>query len=176
MSIHLKQFVPSEVCLDCDGCCQFELPDTDWRAKLGMDEQESLDAVQQTDRDGYLNTCAHDDKHVCVYFNPKDHTCSVYDKRPFDCRLYPFVLSRVAEGIGVFMHLSCPHIQTMMNTKDIEAYTEYLKRFFNEHETQVFLLKNPEVVHDYTAYMNELQHLFTLPQFTVDVDGVIDRI
>lgn len=171
----LKQFVPSSVCLDCDGCCQFDQAQTDWRAKLGMDEQDALDVVRQTDHDGYLKTCRHGEKHCCVFFNPNDHTCQVYDRRPFDCRLYPFVLSSVPEGIGVFMHLSCPYIQTMMHTQDLEAYVAYLKRYFDDHDTQLFLLKNPEVVHDYRHYLSELQHVFTLKQFVVDVDGGIER-
>lgn len=175
MTLLLKQFVPSDVCLGCDGCCQFQQQGTDWRAKVGVEERDALDAATQIDHAGYLKTCAHGDQHRCVFFNPKTHHCAVYDRRPFDCQLYPFVLSRVPEGIGVYMHLSCPYVQTMLNTDALKNYVNYLKGFFDEYETQIFLLKNPEVVHDYQNYMDELTHLFTLRQFSIDVDGQIEK-
>ena len=43
--LNLKQFVPSEVCLKCKGCCRYKEADSAWRPKLGAGDQEGLAAL-----------------------------------------------------------------------------------------------------------------------------------
>ena len=40
--VSLKQFVPSEVCLKCNGCCRYKQADSVWRPKLGQKDQRHL--------------------------------------------------------------------------------------------------------------------------------------
>ena len=155
--MQIKQFVPSSVCLKCDGCCRFQLADSPWRPKTGQQE-----AVEGTEKAGYVKTVARDGRHQCVHFNHDDNTCGVYAKRPFECSLYPFVLSKSSRGIELFVHLACPYVQENQLKPEIRDYADYLKEFFNQPRTKTFLKNNSRLLHDYSPYKKELQHLFSI--------------
>ena len=157
MSLPLKQFVPSAVCLQCDGCCRFQLADSAWRPKVG--EQEIL---EEMDAAGYLKTIPVDDHHHCVFFNKSDHTCSVYERRPFECALYPFVLSKTPQGIKLCVHLACPYVQETETKQEFQDYQAYLKTFFKQPHTKDFLKNNSRLLHDYSKFDQELKFLFDI--------------
>lgn len=172
----MKAFVSSEVCLKCQGCCRFHDQNSDWRPRLGDEEQEILKSYNSVEANGYVKTCTHGDGYRCFHFNPHDNTCSVYDQRPFDCIFYPFLLSKIAEGIGVFAHLSCPYVQENLNTPYLDEYVAYLKDFFHQPDVQEFLLMNPSVIHDYQSYADEMMLVLTIPFYQCEVEGNIDAV
>src|ERR1700685_2495848 len=96
--ILLKQFVPSEVCLKCDGCCRYKSADSIWRPKLGADDRENLAALitasDVLDDQDYVKTIQNCGKHFCQFLNQADNTCGIYTKRPFECSFYPFIISQ----------------------------------------------------------------------------------
>ncbi len=162
----LKQFVPSEVCLQCDGCCRFKSADSPWRPKLGQGERAGLAATitagDWLDDDSHIKTLRQCGEDMCRFFNASDHTCQVYSARPFECALYPFVLSRSAAGIDVHAHLSCPYVQDTEALAAFEEYIGYLKNYFQSAAVQDFLKRNAGLVHDYSAFAPELRFLFTI--------------
>ena len=166
MISQLKQFVPSSVCLQCDGCCRFKSADSPWRPKLGTEEAKGLTTkitqADWLDDGGHIRTLRHCGQDLCRFFNPDDHTCKVYDNRPFECALYPFVLSRSAAGVEVYAHLSCPYIQDTEATAALDEYVGYLKQYFHTPPVKDFLERNASLVHDYSPFVTELQHLFTI--------------
>lgn len=153
----LKQFVPSSVCLQCDGCCRVELADSPWRPKVG--QQEIQDGVDQA---GYVKTIPQGDRHQCVFFNKTDNTCGIYGQRPFECALYPFVLSNSSRGLEMYMHLACPYVQQHQLSQELQEHAAYLKEFFSRPETKAYLKNNNRLLHDYTSHNQELQFLFTV--------------
>lgn len=164
--VSLKQFVPSEVCLKCDGCCRYKEPDSAWRPKLGMRDQASL-ADQITgnsvlDAQGYVKTIQACGKHFCRFLNRGDNTCGIYTKRPFECSLYPFLFSQTSDTVKVYAHLSCPYVQDHLPRTEFNAYVAYLKEFFHRAETKEFLSHNKAMFHDYSPYAPELLYLFDL--------------
>ncbi len=164
--LSLKQFVPSEVCLKCDGCCRYKEADSPWRPKLGMRDQESL-ADQITgdvvlDAQGYVKTIQTCGKHFCKFLNGADNTCGIYTKRPFECSLYPFIISKTPDAAKVYVHLSCPHVQDHLLRADFDAYVAYLKEFFHRADIRGFLSRNKAMFHDYSFYAPELMYLFDL--------------
>ena len=154
----LKQFVPSSVCLECQGCCRFQEPQSPWRPKVGQAETLAGD----TDVKGYLTTKPGDGCVYCRHFNPVDNTCGVYTIRPFECQLYPFILSKEDTGIKVYMHLACPHIQQSQGKEDLDQYTDYLKEFLNSVSSKEYLSNNQRLLHDYHIFQDELMFLFQL--------------
>ncbi len=157
MITSLKQFVPSSVCLKCDGCCRFNLNDSPWRPKVGEEE-----LAQGIDKEGYLQTIVQGNHHQCTFFNKKDNTCGVYSKRPFECALYPFIVSGHGGGVEVYMHLACPYIQDKESSPEIEEYVLYLRNFFEQPSTKSFLRSNSRLLHDYSAFKEELKFLFSV--------------
>ena len=157
MISQLKQFVPSNVCLKCDGCCRFQLSDSPWRPKVG--EQELKEGV---DPEGYLKTIPQGGHHQCTHFNQTDNTCGVYSKRPFECALYPFIISSSSRGVEVYVHLACPYVQENEIKPEMQEYILYLKNFLNQLPTKAFLTNNSRLLHDYTPFNNELKFLFRI--------------
>ncbi len=153
----IKQYVPSHVCLKCDGCCRFLLSESPWRPKVG--EQE---IVPQLDAQGFVKTVAAGEHQQCVFFNPSDNTCGVYQQRPFECSLYPFILSKTSQGIKMYVHLACPHIQDNEMNDDFQQHVDYLNTFFNQPQTKDFLQKNSRLLHDYSNFEPELRFLFNV--------------
>jgi len=166
IELSLKQFVPSEVCLKCNGCCRYKEADSAWRPKLGMKDQESLGnqitGNNVLDARSYINTIQVCGEHFCKFLNTGDNTCGIYNKRPFECLLYPFILSQTLEALKVYVHLSCPYVQDHLPRPQYEAYVAYLKEFFRRENIREFLLSNKSMFHDYSSYAPELLYLFDL--------------
>jgi len=164
--LSLKQFVPSEVCLQCDGCCRYKEADSIWRPKLGMRDQANLaDLITGNivlDSQGYVKTIQACGEHFCRFLNGADNTCGIYTKRPFECSLYPFIISQTPDAVKVYVHLSCPYVQDYLPRADFDAYVAYLKEFFRRAKTKEFLSRNKAMFHDYSPYASELLYLFDL--------------
>jgi len=166
IELSLKQFVPSDVCLKCDGCCRYKHADSIWRPKLGAEDQLSLGvlvtASDVLDERGYIKTIQNCGEHFCRFLKGADNTCGIYSKRPFECSLYPFIISQVQGFVKVYVHLSCPYVQDHLSRPDYDAHVEYLKGFFHRPEIRDFLYRNKAMFHDYSVYAPELLHLFDL--------------
>jgi len=177
--LSLKQFVPSEVCLKCRGCCRYKQADSPWRPKLGGRDRESLaDLITGSavlDAQAYINTIQACGEHLCRFLNGNDNTCGIYSRRPFECALYPFVLSQTTDAVKVYVHLSCPYVQDHLMNFDCQSrasenpdkagfneYVQYLKEFFRRADIREFLTGNKGMFHDYTPYALELLYLFDL--------------
>jgi len=165
----LKQFVPSDVCLKCDGCCRFKDSDSAWRPKISGEEiarakslglAEKIFSRDVVGTDNYIRTTPGCGEHFCSFFNAQDHTCAIYQARPFECELYPFVISAGARGAGLYVHLNCPHVEAHYR-RDSE-YVRYLKEYFARPDVRGFLSRNRSLLHDYSAYNDELEFLFPL--------------
>lgn len=173
MDIALKQFVPSEVCLKCDGCCRFPDEKSIWRPKVAQDESKPL--AKDIALDGRLKTtCAHGEEQ-CVFFNHADRTCKIYQTRPFECRLYPFVLFKKGSETVVAAHLSCPYVQEKGDTKEAEGYVGYLRKYFEQPDIKAFLANNPALATDYSEFGREMKELFTIPDDLLSKKSEFER-
>lgn len=164
--LSLKQFVPSEVCLQCDGCCRYKEAQSIWRPKLGQNDQHKLGTLitagDVLDKEGYINTIQAPGGHLCRFFNSMDHHCNVYAKRPLECSLYPFILSQTPDAFKLYVHLSCPFVQDHQAGAHFDGFVDYLKVFFSRRDIREFLTGNKAMFHDYTPYAGELLYLFDL--------------
>jgi Fe-S-cluster containining protein len=160
----LKQFVPSQVCLKCDGCCRYKEADSAWRPKLGKEDKAGLAdrIIGNTDAQGYIAAIQSCGQHFCKFLNEKDNTCGVYNQRPFECSLYPFIISQTPTGIKLYVHLSCPYVQDRFPGAELDSYVAYLKDFFHSGPIKEFLSLNRGMFHDYSSFAPELFYLFDL--------------
>ena len=127
----LKQFIPSEFCLRCFGCCRFSQNPSIW-APAGFKLVE--------DNDGY----------ACEKLDIKNNTCRIYEKRPLDCRLYPFLLVKNDNSFQLGLHKSCYFIEEKQPAPaDIKTYAQYLKNRLNSASFISAIRKNPEIAADY---------------------------
>lgn len=176
---NMKQFLSSDVCLSCEGCCRFDKEKSDWRPKVGKSEEppivENLSDKQNAElkphlfeKGGYIQDKLCHGLFTCVFFNSEDTTCGIYQNRPFECRLYPFVLTLKNNKPVVCVHLTCPYIQTEKDSPKYHEYVSYLKNLFQEEKTQSLLVTNPHLFGKYLGYENELEWVFD-----VDLESVV---
>jgi len=106
--IDLKQFIPSEFCLGCHSCCRFKDKESVWTPFR-------------------IELTPYKDYFVCPNLNLETNLCKVYSERPFDCRLYPFLLNSKLDKVFLSVHLNCPFIRENLNKKSFKDYVSYLK-------------------------------------------------
>jgi len=163
----LKTFVPSEYCLTCRGCCVFiDQPGADvWHPRAGAEELSAIGeaagcATGEFATGSRLKTEAASRGRQCVFINPPDHRCRIYPARPFECRLYPFLLSSESDGIKLYAHLSCPFIQDQLDTKEGADFAAVLRAFFSRPDVRRYLSEGRARFADYSPFSNELRLLF----------------
>ncbi|MCK5178809.1 MAG: YkgJ family cysteine cluster protein, partial [Candidatus Omnitrophica bacterium] len=101
--------------------------------------------------------------HVCTFFHSDDSTCRIYHNRPFECRLYPFLLIRKGDDVAVGVHLSCPHVREKRHDEDFKSYIESLQEYFQQQEVIEFVQRNQALPGNYFGYEQEVECLFQLP-------------
>ena len=167
----LKQFVPSEVCLSCDGCCRFKEADSAWRPKVSGREikaakQSDLflkiytkERVDSTER---VKTVSCEGHNFCSFLDQKTNACRVYDQRPFECRLYPFVLTKKENKTVVTAHHHCPFVQQKRQTREFNDYAKYLEGFFKTKGVLDFVKENSGAWEEYPDDQDQLEYLFDI--------------
>ena len=169
----LPQFVPQKVCLSCDGCCRFKEEESRWRPKLAIEEKElfkeqkiglaqKIFSRDPVDSQGYLKTVSCSGGYHCTFFNLEKNTCRIYNHRPFECQLYPYILSRKEQKAAIFVHLNCPYVQEKIGSDEFKNYVLKLEQCLLDPEALAFLRGNPQLVGDYAEFQNELEFLFFL--------------
>jgi len=167
----LKQFVPSAVCLKCDGCCRFQAADSPWRPGVASEEisaavypakggnvfnDTTIDAGQK------LRTIPFQQMSICYFLHTPNNTCGIYAQRPFECRLYPFMIIAQEGKYSLSVHLACPYVQENRHTPEFDHYVVGLKDFFAQKATKRFLSGYLRLNHCYPGAQNELEDLFAI--------------
>lgn len=165
MNLTLKDFVPSDVCLACDGCCRFQEKTSVWRPKIALEEIDSPEkkeifSADAVDKYHQLTTVCSGDHHFCRFLDRKTNECTIYSLRPFECALYPFILSREDNRPAIFVHHHCPFVQEKRGNQEFADYVVYLKSFFQTQNAQGFLERNTILISQYPATKEELEFLF----------------
>ncbi len=165
------QLVPQKFCLSCQGCCRFKDAQSMWRPKVASgeleDNEHKKDLARALGRDGYIKTVKAQGQNRCSFLNSETNKCGVYTGRPFECRLYPLLLTRSDKNgrVSVSVHLSCPYVQESRHSSEFEKYAGVLKVYLADEKRARFLINNPALVGDYSGYRDEVEELFTLEFF-----------
>lgn len=162
------QLVPSKICLSCQGCCRFRDEQSVWRPRVAPVELEvdaqKKELVSAVAKDGYVETVTDQGQNRCTFLDLKNNQCRIYTHRPFECRLYPFLLTRSEKDgrVNVSVHLSCPYVLQSRYSAEFEQYVGVLKAYFSAGEMARFLRDNPALAGDYSAWREEIEELFPL--------------
>lgn len=166
--MQLKQVVPQEFCLRCSVCCRFSVPDTVWAPLFTeseikqLVENDILPPVVFTNQPKKNNSSAqrinlieHEDKFICPCFNIPDQKCKIYKHRPFECRLYPFLLSIDNSKFYLAKDNQCPYFKSGEKER-IKNHIDYLRKEFKKEESISFLKQNQVLFVEYPCADLEL--------------------
>jgi uncharacterized protein len=179
----IKSFVSSEQCLTCRGCCVFDGDEAEWLPHISNEELISLDVGSltadetsgirpPTPNHNILPTITRNGCRRCVFLNPADHRCQAYEKRPFECRLYPFLLSNEAGRLRVYAHLACPYVAQERGGARWLEQKEHLRAYFATAQVRDHVLAQATIFPDYSAFPGEIEWLFDVGPAD---DGLLSR-
>ncbi|MBL7151578.1 MAG: YkgJ family cysteine cluster protein [Candidatus Omnitrophica bacterium] len=152
----IKQFVPQEACLNCRRCCRFSDSNSVWLPCLLNEEIESF-----ADKPGIPAVSISADKRIvpvansaqdgflCPFLNTGDNKCRIYEARPFECRLYPFLINLRDRKVLLTVDLNCPYIRGNIQSADFKRYSQDLAAFLNLPEQLKTLKENPQLLQAY---------------------------
>ncbi|MBI5416267.1 MAG: YkgJ family cysteine cluster protein [Candidatus Omnitrophica bacterium] len=167
------QLVPQKICLSCQGCCRFKDARSVWRPKVAPAEIEANehkeDFTGALGEDGYIKTVQEQGQNRCAFLNLGTNQCGIYTGRPFECRLYPFLLTGKEGNIVVSVHLSCSYVQQNRYTVEFECYLAVLQGYLFREKNFNFFRNNPAMLGDYSGYSSEIEELFTVGPREKDV-------
>jgi len=168
--MQLKQLVPGELCLKCDTCCRFSENGSIWGPQFSESEAKYLVEnnilppavfMDQSKKDSNikdsleLNLIEHESCFICPCLDSSNHKCKIYKHRPFDCRLYPFLLTKKDNKFYLARDKKCPYFKSA-DRAVVEEYIDYLKKELCRKGAIDFLIQNKELFSEYPVQDLEL--------------------
>ena len=138
----IKQYVSGSYCLSCLGCCRYNSNSSIWAPAL-LDEEKKLLGLER------LEPVVYRQAYICCFLNPETNLCKIYNRRPWECRLYPFLLNSHNNKIYLSLDLNCPDIKDRTNTRGFRSYVNYLIQYLRRPSVVNILTKNRLVFHSY---------------------------
>jgi len=79
----------------------------------------------------------------CIFLEDKTLRCTIYEKRPLECQIYPFLLDFSNEKVNVKLDKRyCPHLKTLkFDKEELESFVNKEKLSREWIESYKFLLK-----------------------------------
>jgi len=153
---NIKQFVPGEFCIKCKSCCRFKDEISVWSPCLLEEEiQELLDkkgipsASITIDRRLHPKANPKGSDFICPFLAVEDNKCVIYEIRPFECQLYPFLINLRRGKVLLTVDLNCPYVYEKIDTAEAKEYIAYLTKYLNSPKILKMLKENPQIIQAY---------------------------
>ena len=79
----------------------------------------------------------------------KDSRCKIYELRPFECQLYPFLINKREEKVFLAIDLGCPFVKENLESQELKDYTQYIFKLLNQPSNLEKIRKNPQIIQVY---------------------------
>lgn len=160
----MKQLIQHEQCQRCRECCRFredrqyfapiftemelaaiqevrpEMPE--FRPFKGSDKVFQIVLTKSQDENSVY-------PYVCPFLDEEAYSCTIYDRRPFDCRTWPFLLQKVTQtGTSLLAHFTgdvCLALDEV-SPEDFDDYKAYFQALVTSEKYVQFLKHNPELL------------------------------
>ena len=139
---NIRQFVSQDSCQNCLGCCRYNSNPSIWAPNLLEEEKKALNLQR-------LELIAYNQSYICCFLKPENNLCQIYNHRPLECLLYPFLLNRQGKKIYLSFDLNCPNTLDKTNRKEFKEYLNYLLSYFQKPPVSSILNKNLQVFSSY---------------------------
>ena len=133
----INEIVNSTDCMKCRGCCWFSAGEEHLLPFFAKREFDNLDFDEKQkvyrNREGFYQARSVMSKNmrggggvkICFFLDEEPHKCSVYEKRPLDCVLWPFDIIKVREGKESRIFLSVVTEEMCPATKSKEDIVQH---------------------------------------------------
>jgi len=159
----IKQIVPQEVCLKCQGCCRFKQMDSAWSPCL-LDE-EIQDLLDRKIPSAAISSAKkllpvpdpQGEGFACPFLEDKENKCKIYEFRPFECQLYPFLVNLRGGKVILTLDLNCPFVAENLKNEEFKKYTDYLTTLLNSSAWFKTLKDNPQIIQAYEEVLDIIE-------------------
>lgn len=168
----VPQVVPSSTCLQCDVCCRFPDPDSPLRPYFTAEEivravTEGANPDRFPSPRGCQITLIPDqegDGFHCPAFDPASARCLIYDRRPFDCQLYPLALmwNEHHDDVVLGWDSKCPFMGEQV-PDSIRRYADQAMIRLNDSDLLRTVADHPRLI---GRFQPDVVELFRLPALT----------
>jgi len=86
---------------------------------------------------------------ICPFLSSLDNKCRIYDMRPFECQLYPFLINLRKDRVLLTVDLNCPYVCEKINSQEAKDYISYLSGYLNSPKQLKMLEDNPQIIQAY---------------------------
>lgn len=94
---------------------------------------------------------------ICAFLDAKENKCKVYPSRPFECQLYPFLITLRDKKVLLTVDLNCPYIKAHLQSKELKEYISYLTAFLNSPKQLKQLKDNPQILQAYEDVLDVME-------------------
>jgi Fe-S-cluster containining protein len=160
----MKQIVHHEQCKRCGECCRFRADRQDFAPIFTAGEIEAIRAVRGEmpefvpfkDSDNIFQIRLVEAQqptphypYVCPFLDEDNYACSIYDVRPFDCRVWPFIILKETETgeirLAHFTGNACLAMQEV-SPEDLSEYEAYMQEWVTSEDFLNFLREHPQLI------------------------------
>lgn len=86
---------------------------------------------------------------ICPFLVIQDNKCIIYNMRPFECQLYPFLINLRKDKVLLTVDLNCPYVCEKINSQEAKDYISYLSGYLNSPKQLKMLKDNPQIIQAY---------------------------
>lgn len=172
----IKELIPQNICLACQGCCRYRQAVSSWSPFFLPKEAAELIERKIVDKSVFQEEIGKDapvsvklsrkeDFYICPFLEYSSNKCVIYNDRPLECRLYPFLLIRTKDAVSLAIDENCPYAKEILNAGTLKETLDYLMAFFASEEfkkSTETLFKNSEAIYP-PQYHAEFKILADLP-------------
>lgn len=172
-----KNITKSKICLTtCRECCKFKKDELYFAPVFTKEEYEQVKGrkakfvLRPRSKNIYqivLKPSRKGDYFVCPFLNENNQACRIYHDAPFDCRLWPFVLTKKRNNPNVvylacFESGFCPSLDATPKS-EFKKYTAYITKYLKKKGIVEWIKKYPGLVWDKEDDFYLVDELCSLP-------------
>lgn len=157
----IKQILPSKFCLECQGCCRFNSSESIWSPRILKEEIKDFlknnlppALLSQDSLKIRLIPFREQNNFLCPFLILENNKCKIYDFRPFECQLYPFLFNRKDNRVYLAVDLKCPFIKENLEKQNFKEYTQYLIQLFDRPQWLNALKNSPQIIQEYEQVLD----------------------
>ena len=161
--------IPDKLCLSCEGCCRFIKKSSPW-APLFLPHEITEKIRPYLRKSGRVKLKYSGNIYICPFFNFEHQKCSIYTKRPLDCRLYPFTITfnKTLKNIVLGIDTKCPFALDEKNNDLIRKHSERLLYILEQQRTASLISANKHFIGKFDSDINILGTLDSLTKIIVN--------
>lgn len=156
----IRQFVSSDFCLACKGCCRFTEAGSCWSPNLtDVDIAQLMQygvppSTITAEKRLRLIPDAASEAFLCPCLDKQSARCKAYASRPLECQLYPFLINRQGKEVFLAVDVHCPYIEKHGLGKEFESYVAYLCAGQGGPGLSSLIRQYPQLIQEYEGAAN----------------------